>query len=84
MENGEITAGFIRPQGITFPSPGLASYDDAYTVLKGITTFRGNNYRNTASWGTANITEKTLESLWNVTSGTLTPVGRAADIPGSP
>lgn len=72
MENGEITASYIRPQGILFPSPGLSTYDEAYTVLKGVTTFRGNNYRNTSAWGTANVTEKTLESLWNTASGTLT------------
>lgn len=71
MENGEITSSYIRPQGILFPSLGLDTSDEAYTVLKGITTFRGNNYRSSAGWGTANVAEKKLEALWNVTSGTL-------------
>ena len=31
-----------------------------YTHLAGITTFRGNNFRNQAAWGTANIVEERL------------------------
>lgn len=40
----------------------LISFDagDEYTALEGIITFRGNNYRDLASWGTAEITEQTL------------------------
>jgi hypothetical protein len=72
MKNGEITESFIRPQGITFPSSGYTSSDEKYTNLKGVTTFRGDNYRNAASFGTADVTEEILESLWNVGSGTLT------------
>ena len=34
-----------------------------YTALEGITTFRGNNYRDMPSWGTAQITEEKLEAM---------------------
>lgn len=66
MKDGEIVGSYIRPQGISFPSGGQ------YTGLKGVTTFRGSNYRNDPAYGTAEIAEKKLESLWNVDSGALT------------
>ena len=36
---------------------------DEYTDLEGIITFRGNNYRDAPSYGTADITEETLELM---------------------
>lgn len=35
-------------------------FQNKYTDLEGITCFRGNNYRNSASYGTSSIKEKTL------------------------
>lgn len=46
-------------------------HSDEYTSLKGITTFRGNNYRNTASYGFADIREKKLEKVWDIGIGYL-------------
>lgn len=43
---------------LAFPS------DKAYTEQAGVTTFRGNNYRNTASYGTRDIKDKKLEIIW--------------------
>ena len=47
---------------------------DSYFALPGICTFRGNNYRDTTSYGTAPITDGTLEIRWesetSVLSGT--------------
>lgn len=42
---------------------------DNYSKIKGITTFRGNNYRDTASYGNATITENKLEKIWTNTIG---------------
>lgn len=42
-----------------------------YTELEGITTFRGNNYRSSPSYGISNIKEKKLQEQWkfNTSSG---------------
>jgi len=51
---------------------------EEYTKIKGVTTFRGNNFRNGASWGTASVTEGTLSKIWTVNIGaidTFTGVG---------
>ncbi len=35
-----------------------------YNLVEGITTFRGNNYRDSASFGTVNVNENKLEKMW--------------------
>lgn len=40
-----------------------------YSNIKGITTFRGNNYRENASYGTVNVSENKLEKIWTKTIG---------------
>jgi len=40
-----------------------------YTNVAGITTFRGNNFRNSAAWGTANITEERLVIRYELGTG---------------
>jgi len=35
-----------------------------YSVLEGVTAFRGNNYRDNASFGTRTVTQKKLEIVW--------------------
>lgn len=42
---------------------------DNYSDVKGITTFRGNNYRDSASYGTVNVVENKLEKIWTNTIG---------------
>ena len=54
MSDGAEVATYQRPETITFGS------GDEYTALEGVITFRGNNYRDAASWGTADITEQKL------------------------
>lgn len=51
---------------------------DVYSELEGIFTFRGNNFRNTASYGTIQAVERKfdLEQSWNYGIGTIeTPDG---------
>ena len=46
---------------------------DVYSELEGIFTFRGNNFRNTASYGTIQAVERKfdLEQSWNYGIGTI-------------
>ena len=46
--------------------------DDEYTSLVGITTFGGNNYRNTFTYGTQYVTEKRLTRTWEMPTGSFT------------
>ena len=45
---------------------------EEYFALPGVSTFRGNNYRNSATYGTANVTEQVLSTQWYKSTGTLT------------
>ncbi|NLX64634.1 MAG: PQQ-like beta-propeller repeat protein [Clostridiaceae bacterium] len=44
---------------------------DEYSDIKGVTTFRGNNYRDSASYGSRTITEKKLEIVWSYDIGAI-------------
>ena len=58
FRNGEAVTNFERSEPITFGAP------EEYFALPGISAFRGNNYRDSATYGTASIREKTVETLW--------------------
>ena len=64
MENGSIVNS-VPSTGISFGDP------EDYFALPGISTFRGNNYRDGASYGTATVTEKKLSVEWNKNIGAL-------------
>ncbi len=38
--------------------------DTSYSMIDGVVTFRGNNFRNGAMYGTVNMSEKKLEKIW--------------------
>lgn len=40
-----------------------------YNKIEGVTTFRGNNYRNSASYGYVDVKEEKLEKVWSVNVG---------------
>ena len=46
-----------------------------YTDVPGVLTFRGNNGRNAASWGSAAVSEHKLEKVWTRASGSLRSLG---------
>lgn len=54
---------YKRSYDVTFSGPG------EYSALEGITCFRGSNYRENASYGTANVRLGKLEKVWNVKNG---------------
>ena len=62
MENVD---GYAADQEIDF---GMG---DKYTKADGIVTFRGNNFRDTAAFGTADIKENTLSKIWSKDTGSL-------------
>ena len=43
-------------------------FTDKYTDMEGITTFRGNNFRNSASYGISKISKKELSVKWKTTT----------------
>ena len=58
FEGDSATESYERPEPITF---GDAA---EYTHLEGIITFRGDNYRTGATYGTANVVNQTISKKW--------------------
>jgi outer membrane protein assembly factor BamB len=67
MVNGTAADSYAAAQGdiIDF------GQGKEYTEAQGIVTFRGNNFRDTAAYGTADITQKKFGGSWSVRSGSL-------------
>lgn len=65
LQNNTLLPTYQRETPISFGQP------EDYFSLPGIGTFRGNNYRNTASYGTANVTSKTLSLDWTAQTSSL-------------
>ena len=63
--SGEIAEEYLNPDLIQFTMP------EYYTNIEGVLTFRGNNFRNSASCGTASITEEKLTEVYRFNTGTL-------------
>jgi hypothetical protein len=75
--NGEKVASFTRADPIDF-GPGKS-----YTNLEGIITFRGNNYRDSPTYGTADVTLGKLTLEWSVPSGSVAKSGGEGSWTGS-
>lgn len=63
ISGGSIVDAYSREQGISFADA------DAYTALEGIITFRGDNYRSGATYGTADVVNETLSQKWSSNIG---------------
>ena len=63
--DGKDVSSFDRSEALTF------GRDNEYSVLPGVTTFGGNNYRNSFAYGTVTITDKRLREKWTKTIGAL-------------
>lgn len=63
LVNGKPVSNFKRDFELDFGN------GEQYSALEGITAFRGNNYRDTASYGTADVKLKKLEKVWWVRTG---------------
>ncbi len=64
-ENDSLTSFYNRTEKISFGDP------EDYFALPGISTFRGNNYRDSATYGTATVTQKRLKERWSYKTSTL-------------
>lgn len=62
---GKDVSSFTRTYPISF------GRDNEYSALPGITTFGGNNYRNTFSYGVVTVSDKRLREQWSKTIGAL-------------
>ncbi len=60
INNNSVTGNYNRSNPISFADPTRTNY----FALPGIATFRGNNYRDGAAYGTVNIVNKTLTNIW--------------------
>lgn len=65
LKDNTILENYTSDKNIKF-----GSYEN-YNKVKGITTFRGNNYRNSASYGYVDVAEEKLEKAWSVNIGHL-------------
>lgn len=65
IQNGSIVDTYTREEAITFGE------GREYTGLEGLITFRGNNYREGASYGTVDVKDKTLTQKWSSEIGAL-------------
>ena len=63
IQNGSIVDNFTRQDPINF------GHGSEYTTLEGIVTFRGDNYRSGATYGTANVINETVSQLWSSNIG---------------
>lgn len=60
IADGHITDSYQRPEEISFGNPNK----NPYFALPGISTFRGDNYRTGAVWGTTEVENELLTDLW--------------------
>lgn len=65
FENGKIRHSYDRKEEIFFEDP------EDYFALPGVSTFRGNNYRNNPAYGTAVVEEKILTAAWTHETGVI-------------
>ena len=72
LRGDEILESFSRDEEISF---GESS---EYFALPGISTFRGNNYRDSATYGTASVSAKELTMVWSHGIGRLDGWGGCA------
>ena len=63
--NGKLAHSYQREESIFFGE------GEDYFALPGISTFRGNNYRNSATYGPATVKEKTLTTRWTHDTGVI-------------
>lgn len=59
INNSSVLKSYKRNYPLNFGTP------DEYSSLEGVTCFRGNNYRDSASYGFADVTSEKLEKVWS-------------------
>ncbi len=72
QDGGTITYSVIQNDKVVDYKPEYTlafPSNKAYTDLEGVTTFRGNHYRSSPSYGTREVKEKKLEIIWEQDTG---------------
>jgi outer membrane protein assembly factor BamB len=69
QDGNQLQKSYQPDSTIAFPSP--AGFSD----VEGVLTFRGNNFRDAPSWGTAAISQKKLEIVWTKDIGAISGTG---------
>jgi outer membrane protein assembly factor BamB len=69
LASNKVSSGYKPSYNVAFGSPEM------YSELEGVTTFRGNNYRTSPSWGQASVKEKKLEIVWTHDIGAVSGEG---------
>jgi len=89
--NGGKVVNTTKPTDVPEPVATLGPVENNYTfsypysTLEGVFTFRGNGYRTGPAFGTAEITSKKLEKIWeSTTSGTINSWGGGSRWTGQP
>ena len=67
----EIFDGTTPVQSYQRENPIFFAEPEEYFALPGVSTFRGNNYRNSPSYGTAVVENKTLSTVWSYGTGVI-------------
>ena len=65
MVDGEVVEEYENQYDILFDLP------ERYAQIDGVVTFRGDNFRSGAAYGTANVSSKSLSVMWKNTTGGL-------------
>lgn len=65
FKNGKQMGSYNRQEDIFFGQP------EDYFALPGISTFRGNNYRNSTTYGTAKVESEQLQHFWTKSTSSL-------------
>lgn len=65
MVDGEVVEEYENQYDILFDLP------ERYAQIDGVVTFRGDNFRSGAAYGTANVSSKSLSVAWKNTTGGL-------------
>ena len=66
MSDGKIVDSFSFASRIDF------GYGEDYSTIEGVTTFRGNNFRDAASYGFADFENALFGEKWSLSTGVLT------------
>ena len=75
--NGTVVQSYTRQTPVFF------DYDEPYTNVNGIVTFRGDHYRSGAAYGTASISSKSLSKAWSFEIGQLAKPSGSGNWSGS-
>lgn len=69
MVDGEVVEEYENQYDILFDLP------ERYAQIDGVVTFRGDNFRSGAAYGTANVSSKSLSVVWKNSTGGLAASG---------